>query len=82
MALGGFSLGFLVALGGFSLGFLVGLVEPSGCFVALGPLSFFPFFSLSLFFCGGTVKNKDEGTDNQSPIYVSMWSPWMPRAWV
>lgn len=67
VALGGFSLGFLVALGGFSFGFFVGLVEPSMCFAALGPLSFFPFFSLSLFFCGGTVKDKDEGTGDQEP---------------
>ena len=82
VALGGFSLGFLVALGGFSFGFLVGLVEPSRGFVALGPLSFFPFFSLSLFFSGGTVKDEDAGADNQSLICVPTWSPWMPRAWV
>lgn len=75
VALGGFSLGFLVALGGFSFGFLVGLVEPSRCFAALGPLSFFPFFSLSLFFSGGAVKDEDAGADDQSSVCVPSWSP-------
>ena len=73
MALGGFSLGFLVALGGFSLGgfslgFLGGLEDPSGgCLVALGLLSFFPFFPLSLAFPGGTVQDADSGQINEEP---------------
>lgn len=83
VALGGFSLGFLVALGGFSFPFLGGLVDPStGCFVTLGPLSFFPFFPLSLFFSGGTAKDEDVGLINQSPFCVPMWSLRMPTAWV
>ena len=69
--MGGFSLGFLVALGGFSLGgfslgFLGGLEDPSGgCLVALGLLSFFPFFPLSLAFPGGTVQDAHSGQINE-----------------
>lgn len=84
VALGGFSLGFLVALGGFSLGFFValgvfsfpflgGLVDPSrGCFVTLGPLSFFPFFPLSLFFSEGAAKDEDVGSNHQSPFCMPL----------
>ena len=81
VALGGFSLGFLVALGGFSLGgfslgFLGGLEDPSGgCLVALGPLSFFPFFPLSLAFPGGAVQDADSGQINEEPPLCPRYPP-------
>ena len=81
VALGGFSLGFLVALGGFSLGgfslgFLGGLEDPSGgCLVALGTLSFFPFFPLSLAFPGGAVQDADSGQINEEPPLCPRYPP-------
>ena len=76
VAFGGFSLGFLVAFGGFSLGFLGGLGDPSlGCLVALGPLSFFPFFPLSLAFPGGAVQDADSGQISDEPSLRPMRPP-------
>lgn len=73
VALGGFSLGFLVALGGFSFPFLGGLGDPSrGCLVALGSLSFFPFFPLSLAFSGGAIQDEDVSQINRGHG-VTVW---------
>ena len=70
VALGGFS------LGGFSLGFLGGLEDPSGgCLVALGTLSFFPFFPLSLAFPGGAVQDADSGQINEEPPLCPRYPP-------
>lgn len=58
------------------MGFLGGLEDDSGgCLVALGPLSFFPFFPLSLAFPGGAVQDADSGKINEEPPLCPMCPP-------